>query len=197
MKNKQLIAPSVLAADFLHLQRDIELMNGSEADWLHIDIMDGRFVPNISFGMDITRAIHRVSEKPLDVHLMIEEPDRYLEAFRNAGAELITVHFEACPHMHRSLQTIRELGAKAGVALNPATHENTIEYVLDKVDLILVMTVNPGFGGQSFIGEMIPKIRSVRQMIGGRPIDLQVDGGITADFGKAAAAAGGEGLDRG
>lgn len=180
MKSKHLIAPSALAADFLHLQRDLEMINRSEADWLHIDIMDGRFVPNISYGMDITRAMHGACEKPLDVHLMIVEPEKYLEAFRNAGAEVITVHYEACPHLHRTLQTIRELGAKAGVSLNPHTPVELLEDILEMTDLVLVMSVNPGFGGQKFIYRSIPKVQRLREMIDSQNTGtlIEVDGGV-------------------
>ena len=146
-----LIAPSVLAADFGNLSRDLNMINQSEADWLHVDIMDGRFVPNISFGMNIVKTMNRHCEKPLDVHLMIVEPEKYLEAFRAAGADVITVHYEACPHIHRTLQQIKSLGAKAGIALNPGTPVSMVADLVEEADMFCLMSVNPGFGGQKFI----------------------------------------------
>jgi len=177
-----LIAPSLLAADFARLGEEVEAIAAAGADWLHLDIMDGHFVPNISFGPGLVKALRKRTTMPFDVHLMIAPADPYLAAFAEAGADLISLHPEAGPHLHRSLQTIRALGKKAGVVLNPATPVEAVAHVLDLTDLILVMSVNPGFGGQSFIESQLPKIATLRRMIeaSGRPIHLQVDGGVTA-----------------
>jgi len=184
------ICPSILSADFSRLGDDVRAVMDAGGDIVHVDVMDGHFVPNITFGPDVMKSIRNRTDKIFDVHLMIAPVDPYLEAFAKAGADVITVHAEAGPHLHRSLQAIRALGKKAGVSLNPGTPESVIEYVLDDVDLILVMTVNPGFGGQKFIPSGLEKIARIRAMIGERPIDLEVDGGVTADNSGAIAQAG-------
>ncbi|WAC09653.1 ribulose-phosphate 3-epimerase [Dyadobacter pollutisoli] len=174
------IAPSILAADFANLQRDVEMLNASTAGYIHVDIMDGMFVPNISFGLPVCEAIHRHAQKPLDVHLMIEQPDRYLEAFRNAGAATLTVHYEACPHLHRTIQHIKELGALPGVALNPHTPVEVLSEILGDVSLVLIMSVNPGFGGQKFIEntyKKIAKLNDLREKFG-YTFKIEVDGGV-------------------
>ena len=178
MPHSTLVSPSILSADFARLGEEIESI--SAADWVHVDVMDGRFVPNITIGPLVVNAIRPLTQQPLDVHLMIVEPDRYLADFRNAGADMITVHTEACPHLHRSIQAIKGLGAKAGVSLNPHTSERVLDYVIEELDLVLVMTVNPGFGGQSLIEGVFPKIERLRKRIDQLGLDtlIEVDGGV-------------------
>ncbi len=192
MNQNILVAPSILSADFARLGEEIAAVEAAGADWLHVDVMDGRFVPNITIGPPVVKALRRVTKLPLDVHLMIVEPERYVDAFAEAGADTITVHVEACTHLHRTLAHIRSLGKRAGVTLNPSTNEDTLRYVLDVADQILVMSVNPGFGGQTLIREVLPKVAAIRKMIDerGLPIDLEIDGGITAETAKDAIAAG-------
>jgi ribulose-phosphate 3-epimerase len=186
------IAPSILSADFGRLAEEVRAVEAAGADWIHVDVMDGRFVPNITLGPIIVKAIRGATKLPVDVHLMIVEPEKYVDAFALAGADTISVHVETCVHLDRTLQHIREIGKRAGVVLNPSTHEETLRYAMNAADLVLVMSVNPGFGGQSFLHDVLAKVRAIRAMIdaSGRAIDLEIDGGIAADTIALAAAAG-------
>ena len=180
MKSKKLIAPSLLAADFTNLASEINLVNETPADWLHLDVMDGQFVPNITFGMLVIDAVKKLCTKPLDVHLMINTPEKYIEQFRKSGADHITVHFEACPHLHRVIHQIKETGAKAGVALNPHTPISLLEDVIEYLDIVLIMSVNPGFGGQKFIYQTLPKVKKLKDLISIRNSNalIEIDGGV-------------------
>lgn len=180
---KIIIAPSFLAADFGRIEQEVNMLNKSDADWIHIDIMDGVFVPNISYGLPVVEAIHRHAQKPLDVHLMIVSPENYVEEFKKAGAEIITVHYEACPHLHRNIQQIKNLGCKAGVSLNPHTNVELLKDVLADIDLVLIMSVNPGFGGQKFIERTYKKIKQLREMADeiNPELIIEIDGGVNLD----------------
>lgn len=191
-----IIAPSILSADFLNLGRDIEMVNNSEADWFHLDVMDGVFVPNISYGMSIISQMKKAAKKTMDVHLMIVEPERYFEDFKKAGADILTIHYEASRHLHRSLQAIKALGMKAGVSLNPHTPVHLLENIITDIDLVLIMSVNPGFGGQKFIPQALDKVRSLKEMINkaGCNTLIEIDGGVTLDNAAEIIAAGADAL---
>ncbi|GLY10532.1 ribulose-phosphate 3-epimerase [Pseudobacillus badius] len=186
------IAPSILSANFAKLGEEIKEVEAGGADWIHVDVMDGHFVPNITIGPLIVEAVRPVTTLPLDVHLMIENPDLYIEAFAKAGADYITVHAEACPHLHRTIQLIRSFGVKPGIVLNPATPASVLEYIIEDIDLVLLMTVNPGFGGQSFIHSVVPKIQEVKQMITEKGLDvlIEIDGGVNTETAKLCTDAG-------
>ena len=177
-----IVSPSLLSADFLHLSKDIEMVNRSQADWFHLDIMDGVFVPNISYGLPVVSQIKKMATKPLDVHLMIVQPERYVEAFHKAGADILTVHYEACTHLHRTIQQIKAQGMKAGVSLNPHTPVSLLEDVIEDIDVVLLMSVNPGFGGQKFIPESLDKVKEIRSLLDAKGLDtdIEIDGGVNA-----------------
>jgi len=187
-----IIAPSLLSGDFLHLQDECTMLNESEADWFHLDVMDGRFVPNISFGIPVIQQIRKATTKICDVHLMIVEPEKYAEAFKAAGADILTVHLEACPHLHRNIQQIKSLGMQAGVAINPHTQVDLLKNVLQDIDLVCMMSVNPGFGGQEFIPQTINKIKELRELINQRNLNvkIEIDGGVTLENAKEIVEAG-------
>ncbi|MCY1636215.1 ribulose-phosphate 3-epimerase [Marinifilum sp. D737] len=191
-----IISPSLLSADFTNLKADIEMVNKSEADWFHLDIMDGVFVPNISYGLPVVQQINKIAEKPLDVHLMIIDPDRYVEAFQKAGADYLTVHYEACTHLHRTVQNIKQHGMKAGVSLNPHTPVSVLEDIIQDLDLVLLMSVNPGFGGQSFIENTYKKVKQLKAMIAEKNANtiIEVDGGVNLETGKKLLEAGANAL---
>ncbi|GAB7086593.1 ribulose-phosphate 3-epimerase [Marinifilum fragile] len=191
-----IVSPSLLSADFTNLKADIEMVNKSEADWFHLDIMDGVFVPNISYGLPVVQQINKIAEKPLDVHLMIIDPDRYVEAFQKAGADYLTVHYEACTHLHRTVQNIKQHGMKAGVSLNPHTPVSVLEDIIQDLDLVLLMSVNPGFGGQSFIENTYKKVKQLKNLIAEQNANtiIEIDGGVNLDTGKKLLEAGADAL---
>lgn len=191
-----IISPSMLSCDFANVQRDVEMINNSEADWFHIDIMDGVFVPNISFGLPVLKAMKKHATKLMDVHLMIVNPDNFVEDFKNAGADILTVHFEACTHLHRTIQLIKSHGMKAGVALNPHTNPDVLKSVIKDLDLVLIMSVNPGFGGQEFIEQAVSKVAEMKQLIvdNGSSALIEIDGGVNLETGKRLVEAGADAL---